>query len=410
MIDKLKLTKEQKAELLKQLNIVKGTVFNSQMNYDANLKVMQLLKLSKENVEDTNTQLEKQITLEGMLSDNKGGTDKVTKEKAVTKEKIDQLKYERLLIEMRLTGIEQEDAIRSARINQLKKDRANAVAADPNNEVTINKTYALEIEKVWNEHAENIKAIEENRTESMRKFSEERTNIIKNERDEIRAAGEEYAAMVQKMIDVQPAKLGQKQADAITSITDSVIGLGQTRAQYIKDEKQRVKVEQGLALVQVLITQGVVLAQMSLAQIKADPYTYVPRLIAAAAAIVGTFVTAISSINQANSVQAYAQGTDYHKGGAAIVGEGGQPEMITVAGRNTWITEPTYIPNLPTGASVTPLSDMKQESNMNDIWLEKLYNKQGGNVQIDVSGNLMARFKKDSKSIYFANKLFYIKN
>ena len=68
-IDKLKLTKDQKDELLKQLNIVKGTVFQSEENLKANAKVMNILGIAKQNMLDNNATLEQGITLEGLLGD-----------------------------------------------------------------------------------------------------------------------------------------------------------------------------------------------------------------------------------------------------------------------------------------------------------------------------------------------------
>jgi hypothetical protein len=50
----------------------------------------------------------------------------------------------------------------------------------------------------------------------------------------------------------------------------------------------------------------------------------------------------------------YAKGTANHKGGPAIVGDGGVPEVITYGG-NAWITpdKPTLV-DLPAGAAVIP--------------------------------------------------------
>lgn len=60
----------------------------------------------------------------------------------------------------------------------------------------------------------------------------------------------------------------------------------------------------------------------------------------------------------------YAKGTGYHKGGPAIVGDGGVPEVITYGG-NAWITpdEPTLV-DLPTGAVVIPDVSRLDESEL----------------------------------------------
>lgn len=56
----------------------------------------------------------------------------------------------------------------------------------------------------------------------------------------------------------------------------------------------------------------------------------------------------------ATPIPKYAKGTDYHRGGPAIVGDGGKHEVI-VFGSNSWITpdKPTLV-NIPEGASVIP--------------------------------------------------------
>lgn len=56
----------------------------------------------------------------------------------------------------------------------------------------------------------------------------------------------------------------------------------------------------------------------------------------------------------ATPIPKYAKGTDYHRGGPAIVGDGGKHEVI-VFGGNSWITpdKPTLV-NIPEGASVIP--------------------------------------------------------
>lgn len=56
----------------------------------------------------------------------------------------------------------------------------------------------------------------------------------------------------------------------------------------------------------------------------------------------------------ATPIPKYAKGTDCHRGGPAIVGDGGKHEVI-VFGGNSWITpdKPTLV-NIPEGASVIP--------------------------------------------------------
>jgi len=56
----------------------------------------------------------------------------------------------------------------------------------------------------------------------------------------------------------------------------------------------------------------------------------------------------------ATPIPKYAKGTDYHKGGPAIVGDGGRHEVVMFNG-DTWLTpdKPTLV-DIPAGASVLP--------------------------------------------------------
>lgn len=58
----------------------------------------------------------------------------------------------------------------------------------------------------------------------------------------------------------------------------------------------------------------------------------------------------------------YAKGTKSHKGGPAVVGDGGEPELVTFGGKS-WITPDTpTIVDLPAGAAVIPHIDGVDES------------------------------------------------
>ena len=73
-------------------------------------------------------------------------------------------------------------------------------------------------------------------------------------------------------------------------------------------------------------------------------------------------VGALGAINLATvlatPIPKYAKGTDYHKGGPAIVGDGGVPEIVFFHGKS-WVTPdtPTLV-DLPEGATVVPTMDM----------------------------------------------------
>ena len=55
----------------------------------------------------------------------------------------------------------------------------------------------------------------------------------------------------------------------------------------------------------------------------------------------------------------YAEGTAFHPGGLAVVGDGGQPEWVTQPGKKGyWSAATDTVVDLARGATVTPLSDI----------------------------------------------------
>lgn len=74
----------------------------------------------------------------------------------------------------------------------------------------------------------------------------------------------------------------------------------------------------------------------------------------AMAAIAGAMGAVQIATIAATPIPAYAKGTDYHKGGPAIVGDGGRKEVVLFNG-NAWLTpdKPTLV-DIPAGAMVLP--------------------------------------------------------
>ena len=113
--------------------------------------------------------------------------------------------------------------------------------------------------------------------------------------------------------------------------------------------------------------------------------------------------------------KAYAEGTDYHTGGAAIIGEAGEPELVKIPNKSPfWITKPALIPDLPKGTSVTPLHDFEY-TNTTDMeetneLLRQLVSKKSAAVTVDVGGNIGMRLKRDLGTLSIINKKFKINN
>ena len=179
---------------------------------------------------------------------------------------------------------------------------------------------------------------------------------------------------------------------ASQSIIGSIADIMLAGAEQIEDEKKRVKIEQAITLSKVLLTESLAMAQMVLNQTEGDPYSFIARVVASAATIAGTFITAISAITKAQN--AYAEGTDYHRGGSAIVGEGTknghwQSEIVeTPDGKRFLVDKPTYFSNMPVGTKVIPTEQYGSSVDLgatNSI-LERIANK--GQVVVNVDDKI----------------------
>jgi hypothetical protein len=67
----------------------------------------------------------------------------------------------------------------------------------------------------------------------------------------------------------------------------------------------------------------------------------------------------------ARPIPKYAEGTDFHPGGAAIVGEGKYSEIVQTPSGNSFIADSAMLLDLPKGSTVTPISDRVLNDAMN---------------------------------------------
>lgn len=220
-------------------------------------------------------------------------------------------------------AIEENDRKVKADSDATKKRIANAqqwmqVAADSLNSINelVSTIYDAKIAKVEEEQEANTEAGE---AEQERIAQMVEQNVITEEEGEARKrAAEAKTAKKNEELEKKKAKLKEKQAkfDKLNSIAQC----GIATAIAIMNALQMQPFPVGIAMAAIAAAMGAV----QLATIIATP---LPK---------------------------YAKGTGYHKGGPAIVGDGGVPEVITYGG-NAWITpdKPTLV-DLPAGASVIP--------------------------------------------------------
>lgn len=192
------------------------------------------------------------------------------------------------------------------------------VAADSLNSINelVSTIYDAKISKVEEEQEANTEAGE---AEQERIAQMVEQNVITEEEGEARKrAAEDKTAKKNEELEKKKAKLKEKQAkfDKLNSIAQ----VGISTALAIMNMMESAPWPVNIAMAAVAGAMGAV----QLATIIATP---LPK---------------------------YAKGTGYHKGGPAIVGDGGVPEVITYGG-NAWITpdKPTLV-DLPAGAAVIP--------------------------------------------------------
>ena len=122
---------------------------------------------------------------------------------------------------------------------------------------------------------------------------------------------------------------------------------------------------------------------------KGDPYTKAFRITANVSAITAAMVTATAAFQKASAAMPYAEGTDFHKGGAALIGEAGEPEIVMIKNRDPFIIDkPTLIKDFPVGAKVIPMHKMDNTMSLTETneLLKAIKNK--ATVSVNVSDEL----------------------
>ena len=165
-------------------------------------------------------------------------------------------------------------------------------------------------------------------------------------------------------------KFSQAQKDAILSAVNSIVNsfnsIGESMKQLTGDSIGMTYAMQAVSMAQVLMNQGVAISA-AIEKAMSDKTTEnvvaaIAAALAGVAAVISQIASAKSAIEQSrqelDKASAYAEGTDYHHGGDAIVGEGGVPEIVTANGKSYVIDKPTLIRDLPVGSKVTPVEEM----------------------------------------------------
>ena len=248
---------------------------------------------------------------EGLKTENLSAEERanLTRQLAQTKAQLEQQMADAAIANIERVN-EKDAKSREQRINNAQQWLQ--VAADSLNTINdlVGTIYDAKIAKVEEEQEANTEAGEAEKERIARMVEQ---NVITEEEGEARKrVAEAKTAKKNEELEKKKAKLQEKQAkfDKLNSIAQAGIATA-------------------LAITRAL-----------------------PNLVLAA--IAGAMGAMQIATILATPLPKYAKGTDYHKGGPAIVGDGGVPEVITYGG-NAWITpdKPTLV-DLPAGATVIP--------------------------------------------------------
>lgn len=177
-----------------------------------------------------------------------------------------------------------------------------------------------------------------------------------------------YDGKISKIEDEQDAadEAAEKEQERITNLVEQNViteeeGEARKRAaeertalknEELEKKKQQLKYKQAVWDKANSVAQaGIATALAIMEALQTKPFF---PLGVAMAALAGTMGAIQVATILATPIPKYAKGTDYHKGGPAIVGDGGRPEVVLFRG-GAWVTpdSPTLV-DLPAGSSVLP--------------------------------------------------------
>ncbi len=179
-----------------------------------------------------------------------------------------------------------------------------------------------------------------------------------------------YEAKITKIEEEQEANTaaGEAEQERITQLVEKKViteeeGEARKRAaeaktakknEELEKKKQQLKHKQAVWDKANSIAQAGIATALSLMQLWVTPGW--PAAIPMMAVVAALGAAQLATI-LATPIPKYAKGTDRHKGGPAIVGDGGVPELVIFGGK-AWITPDTpTIVDLPTGTVVKPNID-----------------------------------------------------
>ncbi len=125
-------------------------------------------------------------------------------------------------------------------------------------------------------------------------------------------------------------------------------------------EKRSISIAQAKFTRQNAIATAILNGAVGVTKIWSE-YSGNPIIAAALTALQAGVIASQIQRAQSAPVPMYAKGTSDHKGGLAVIGDGGEPEFVsTPTGKSFWSKSTSTLIDLPKHSTVTPLSKMQQ--------------------------------------------------
>jgi len=254
----------------------------------------------------------------------------------------EQLRTENLSVEKR-EDLERQLARAKAQLEQQMTDNTIANIELVNETDTKSKELRIKNAQQWLQAAsDSLNAI----NELVGAVYDAKIQKIEEEQEANSEAGEAEQNRIQELVDKKI--ITEEEGEARKRAAEA-----QTARKEEELEKKKAALKERQARFDKLnsIAQAGIATALSLIQLWASPGW--PAAIPMMAVVAALGAAQLATI-LATPIPKYARGTDYHKGGPAIVGDGGVPEIVTF-GNKAWVTPdvPTLI-DLPVGASVIP--------------------------------------------------------
>lgn len=252
------------------------------------------------------------------------------------------LKTENLSAEDRLK-YEEELAKAKAQLEQQMADAAIASIERINDADSKSKEKRIENAQMWMQAAANsmdtiselISTVYDGKIEKIEEEQEANTEAGEKEQERI------TELVTKKVITEEEGEARKRAAEAKTA----------KKNEELEKKKQQLKIKQAKWDKANSIAQATISTALAIMNaLQTQPFW----LGIAMAAIAGAMGAVQIATIAATPIPAYAKGTDYHRGGPAIVGDGGRPEVVIFNG-TAWLTpdKPTLV-DMPAGAVVIP--------------------------------------------------------